>query len=129
MKMCTIRYLYPHTENIYIEQNDHNVRMLNIKALKHIHKYNPNAINADICNTFASHGNINVLYWLHKKGYKLDANTFAIAAQCGHLKTCKWLRRHGCPYDKRVTRLSYAAEHIEIYRWARDVGFPCDSQL
>ena len=80
---------------------------------------------SDTCSSAASGGHLEVLRWAHDNGCPWDWSTCSDAASGGHLEVLRWARDHGCPWNEETCASAAIHGHLEVLRWARDHGCPC----
>jgi len=92
---------------------------------------------ADICETLAEGGHLEVLRWAREQGCPWDEWTCARAAEGGHLEVLKWAREHHCPWTEDLEddgpvdegpvdccALAARGGHLEVLKWLREHHCP-----
>merc|ERR1712093_948 len=74
------------------------------------------------CDAAAECEEVEMLAWLHDKGYTWGTSTCAAAARQGHLEVLKYLRDQGCEWDDDTTTCAARDGHIGVFEWSIDHG-------
>lgn len=72
----------------------------------------------------AAMGNLELVKWLHGRGYKCNERTFALASYHGHLNVMKWLLDHDCPWDEGTFNSAAKNGNLDNMKWLLENGCP-----
>ena len=81
---------------------------------------------ANICETLAGGGHLEVLRWAWEHDAPWDKWTCTSAALGGHLEVLLWARERDCPWDKSTCEYAAMNGHFEVLKWAREHGCEWD---
>ena len=84
---------------------------------------------SDVCELSAKFGNLEVLEWARKNGFKFKMFVFPRAAENGHLEVLKWARKNGYELNRWVCSYAAFGGHLEILKWARKNGCDWDEDV
>jgi hypothetical protein len=71
-------------------------------------------------------GNIDIVKWMHSKGFPFDEGTFRAAVYLGDMSVLKWLLSVSCPRNESVFAVAAEKGDLEIMMWMRKKGFNWD---
>lgn len=71
-------------------------------------------------------GRLDILQYLHQKGYPLTEMTFCLAACYDQLEVLEYLHQHRCPYSRYVFYQAAFYGHVRIYQWFHQHRYPGD---
>lgn len=88
-----------------------------IEMLEWLHKRGYSA-NPSICNIAALQNDIGLAKWAIDSGYEWMEDTSRTAALHGHLDFAKWAKNHGCPMSPDTCTSAADKDHFEFLMWA-----------
>ncbi|GFH53314.1 hypothetical protein CTEN210_09790 [Chaetoceros tenuissimus] len=65
---------------------------------------------------------LEVLQWLHRKGFPWDENTCTTIAKKGNLKALKYARLNGCPWNEECLKRAVESFHLELVEYCLTNG-------
>lgn len=117
-----IKYLYEHNyiwnESTWINA----INSSNIEILDYLYDNNCPYKFEKICKYTAKNGNLNILKYLHEKGFPLNIKVAQKAAKHGHYDILVYLHENKCPWDGMICAYSLYKRHYECFKYAYDNG-------
>lgn len=93
-----------------------------LKKLLSLNRNNCLGNNADYAMEGASFsGNLEILKWMEKNGYKFNRFTVAYASKGNQFETLRWLFEHKCPHDELCVAYACELGNIDMVKWLLDV--------
>lgn len=72
---------------------------------------------ADLCESAAHFGHLEVLKWLRSIECPWNVETFISAGCKGHLEVLDWAYANGAPFDDKAFKLAAYNGHVNILKW------------
>jgi hypothetical protein len=105
-------------KSFYIEDWMYSAVYGNLKFIKWLYKHKPILlILADIMDNAAYNGNLNVIKFLHKKGYRGTKYTTYNAVISGKLQLIKWFHRKDYKFSQHAMDAAAMLGYLKILKW------------
>ena len=76
------------------------------------------------CTAAAAGGHLEILKYLHEKGFPWDYRTCRNAARHGHLEVLKYSHEKGCAWDEGTCSEAAKGGHLDVLKYAHENGCP-----
>ena len=96
-----------------------------LECLKHLCNTDPHHYYEYI-RIAAKMNRLDMVRYLHSKGYPWDVYTSQQAVQSGHLEILKYLHENNCPVDDMICDVAAREGHVEIIQYLHQLHFPWD---
>jgi hypothetical protein len=85
--------------------------------------------NAQYIAFAATSGSLELVKWLHAKGYPVGGKAMRNAASSGNVALCKWVLGHGIGPTQRAMEVAVERGHVEVLEWLSALGCSCTSDV